>query len=427
MRFVVLLSCFAAALSACGRAANLAVPDGDEVATDVGQPMQSDAGADAAAREDATTVTDASVGTPQPYRAIALAVGRDHVCVILDDRKVKCWGFGYEGELGYGASETRGSTEAEMGDALPTVDLGTGRTAVALSANRYSTCALLDDGSVKCWGGAGMNGYAVAHGVAPNQMGDNLPPLPLPAARKVTGVCAGMSWPMATLDDGTSVAWVDGGPTTSALGTPSPVRQISTAMYSMVILYADGTTANAYVDSVDKPTMPFGEPAVEIGGSTTDWCAVLASGRVACSGATSDPFNELPTSGALAIDVGIGHDCALLHDGSVRCWGSLLAGCEAAPGLSYWCAEPPSPSGSVAVRLGQPAVAIGSSGEEFACALLSDGSVKCWGGEVVCAPNADGVTTCQTPPVLGGSVETQVENGVRASAGWYAIDLGTRP
>lgn len=36
-----------------------------------------------------------------------------------------------------------------MGDALEDVDLGTGRTAVSITAGDLHTCAVLDDGSLK--------------------------------------------------------------------------------------------------------------------------------------------------------------------------------------------------------------------------------------------------------------------------------------
>ena len=35
---------------------------------------------------------------------------------------------------------------------IPTVNLGTGRTATAISAGDYHTCAILNNASVKCWG-----------------------------------------------------------------------------------------------------------------------------------------------------------------------------------------------------------------------------------------------------------------------------------
>ena len=44
-----------------------------------------------------------------------------------------------------------GDGSAEMA-VLPSIDLGTGRTATAISTGNYHTCALLDNASVKCWG-----------------------------------------------------------------------------------------------------------------------------------------------------------------------------------------------------------------------------------------------------------------------------------
>ena len=40
-----------------------------------------------------------------------------------------------------------------MGENLTALDLGTGRTAVSVHAGYEHTCALLDDATVKCWGG----------------------------------------------------------------------------------------------------------------------------------------------------------------------------------------------------------------------------------------------------------------------------------
>ena len=48
--------------------------------------------------------------------------------------------------IGYGKSADY------MGDGLPAVDLGSGRSAKFIAAGAYHTCAQLDDGGVKCWG-----------------------------------------------------------------------------------------------------------------------------------------------------------------------------------------------------------------------------------------------------------------------------------
>jgi len=45
-----------------------------------------------------------------------------------------------------------GDNSGEMGDNLPSIDLGTGRTATAIAAGYYHSCAALDNGAVKCWG-----------------------------------------------------------------------------------------------------------------------------------------------------------------------------------------------------------------------------------------------------------------------------------
>ena len=55
------------------------------------------------------------------------------------------------GRLGYGDSD-RGDEPNEMGQNLPFVDLGTGKTAKQISVGEYSTCAILNDDSLKCLG-----------------------------------------------------------------------------------------------------------------------------------------------------------------------------------------------------------------------------------------------------------------------------------
>ena len=87
--------------------------------------------------------------------ATEIAVGEYHSCALLDDGSVKCWGRNSYGQLGIGNTTQIGDGEGEL-RGLSTVDLGSGRTAVSITAGKWHTCALLDDGSVKCWGD---NGY----------------------------------------------------------------------------------------------------------------------------------------------------------------------------------------------------------------------------------------------------------------------------
>ena len=87
----------------------------------------------------------------------SVIAGADMTCTILSDGNVKCWGRNSDGRLGLGdKGYNLGDDPGEMGDNLPTIDLGTDRTAVKVVVSGgwswTMTCALLDNGQVKCWG-----------------------------------------------------------------------------------------------------------------------------------------------------------------------------------------------------------------------------------------------------------------------------------
>ena len=75
------------------------------------------------------------------------------ICESLLVCRVMCWGSNAHGRTGIdNGTGSKGDEPNEMGDFLPTVDLGTGRTAIAISAGNMHTCAILDSGVLKCWG-----------------------------------------------------------------------------------------------------------------------------------------------------------------------------------------------------------------------------------------------------------------------------------
>ena len=79
--------------------------------------------------------------------AVAVSAGAQHTCAILDNGDLKCWGRDYYGQLGDGGSNTNPTAPTSTA-----IDLGTGRTAVAVAAGWHHTCAILDNGDAKCWG-----------------------------------------------------------------------------------------------------------------------------------------------------------------------------------------------------------------------------------------------------------------------------------
>ncbi len=89
------------------------------------------------------------VSLPLPRPARALATGATFTCVLLVDQEVRCLGRGNNGELAQGNPQTIGDNVGE--EALP-VNLGAGRSVSAIAAGERHACAILDDGSVRCWG-----------------------------------------------------------------------------------------------------------------------------------------------------------------------------------------------------------------------------------------------------------------------------------
>ena len=91
-----------------------------------------------------TEVDDAPISTLTNGN-VRIAAGNVNTCAILSNGTVKCWGSNSYGQLGNGTS-TSTNTPGNS------INLGTGRTATAIAAGLGYTCAILDNGTVTCWG-----------------------------------------------------------------------------------------------------------------------------------------------------------------------------------------------------------------------------------------------------------------------------------
>jgi alpha-tubulin suppressor-like RCC1 family protein len=115
-----------------------------------------------------------SSNVPVGGTVVQIAVGKVHTCARLDTGNVRCWGSGFSGQLGYGNTNTLGDNEtpASAGDVL------VGGTVVQIELGDSRSCARLATGKIRCWG-SGFNGklgygntVTVGDDEAPNTAGD---------------------------------------------------------------------------------------------------------------------------------------------------------------------------------------------------------------------------------------------------------------
>ena len=143
---------------------------------------------------------------------LQVSLGSGHTCIKQATKgQVYCWGNNGRGYLGLGHDHSIGDLAGEMGDNLPPVSLGTGRSARQIAAGSAHTCALLDDYTLKCWGSNSDGVLGLGHfsdvGDEAGEMGDNLPPVSLGTGRSARQIAAGGEHTCALLDDYTLKCW----------------------------------------------------------------------------------------------------------------------------------------------------------------------------------------------------------------------------
>ncbi|MAK77837.1 MAG: hypothetical protein CL992_00945, partial [Euryarchaeota archaeon] len=335
-----------------------------------------------------------------------ISAGAEHTCAVMQDGGLKCWGGNGGGQLGDG---TRIDKKLPLNMSLPA-----NRSAVAVAASSAHTCTILDDGSVYCWG-TNTDGQ-----VGDGTWTDRLSPtqISLPVGRKGVSIFAGEMHTCAIMDNGGLACWGDndfgqiGDNTTIDRNTPTRVHlpsnrvvdELSMGAYHTCALLNDSTMhcwgKNDYSQTGSTgSTTP--QPSrvqfwtnntildIAAGGGHT--CALLNDSTVRCWGWNSDgqigddsdndrtsPREAHLPSGStpLSVVAGYEHTCAILSDGSMRCWGRGNEG-QIGDG-SQEDREEPRTVNLPRLRTAEMVVA----GKYHTCAVLDDGMMRCWGNGV---------------------------------------------
>ncbi|MBI5515710.1 MAG: hypothetical protein HY909_18150 [Deltaproteobacteria bacterium] len=264
---------------------------------------------------------------PLPQRALQVTAGTRHVCALLEDRSVACWGSmtptGFEGP-----PEIR-STPVVIG----------GLTGVVrVEAGAFSACALGSEGEVSCWG----HNYA-------GQLGD--------------GTRNASERPVRVTLSARAVALDAGGNLACVLQSDRRVQCWGSLMEPTAIVGEDPTRPGIL-------PVPFAVVDLSVGHGGL--CLRDDAGVVHCRGYLAAhnalEFSPAPRPSAVsALSVGQYFTCARLEDATVSCWGYNGTGMLGGDGL-------------VVHGVGgfRDAVSV-HAGAGGACMVRRGGTLWCWG------------------------------------------------
>lgn len=346
-----------------------------------------------------------------------ISAGLAHTCAALSNGQVRCWGANESSELGNG--KTTNST-VPVDVALPSAGVGM----VATGSGR--TCVVTANGGLKCWGdnlvgGLGTGNVAPASATPTDVFG-----LPAGVVSVATGrnhscavttsgglQCWGANFQGQLGDGTTEFHWipvnVDGLSSGVAKAAAGDIHTCALTLAGGVKCWGSGPhgelgngTAEDALTPVDVVGLGTGIRDIAVGATHT--CAVTTLGAVKCwghnnegqlgNGSTSNALAPVQvqglSSGARSITAGYAHTCAVMEDGTARCWGGNAWGVLGTD--TVYGSTTPIELTSLGSTVSQMA-----AGEYHTCAADVGGGVRCWGfnesGQL-----GDGTTTARSNP-----------------------------
>ena len=291
-------------------------------------------------------------------RALAIVAGESHACVEVYDGSIHCWGDGSSGQLGNGTPLASQVPVSVVGFPRPG-----GVRVRELSAGGAFTCAFLTDSSVSCWG-SGAVGELGNGGLA----GSAVPGAASVVPRAVVHSGSGFGHSCAQVAGGKIGCW-----------GANYYGQLGDGTFAV---RADFSNVVGLPEGADPVLSVGGTHSCALAGDLTVRC--WGDNRFAQLGRLRPESSARPLLVDGLTDSGLGvsslaaggsHTCALLSDRSVRCWGDnqwYQLGTTQVARSTTPVRVPNIPNGNVeAAQL--------CSGSRHSCVLMVDGSVRCWG------------------------------------------------
>lgn len=307
---------------------------------------------------------------PATRKVVKIGAGDGAACAVMDNGTVRCWGKNDAGERGTAPSSDDAATPTEVPGVAGAVDIVMGGDG---GASGDVACVLTKDTSVWCWG---------ARAMIPNNKTAN-EPREIPELKGALSIALGGGTGYAVKPDGTVWGW--GSPAFNALadgttsgGSDKPLTQIpDLAGAKQVVagqnhgcaLLGDGSvTCWGYVGKTQLPTK-----IDKIAGATwlyaesqRDNTCAKTADGVLCWGSSQAPELKPEFKDATKL-AGRNHECMILADGGARCVGDTDFGMLGT-----------DKRGGNVEGLSKKVVDI-AVGHVFGCAALEDGSAACWG------------------------------------------------
>lgn len=293
------------------------------------------------------------------------------------------------------------------------------------------SCAVTASGGVECWGSdqSGQLGDAAYD--------ETTGPVAVSAITNAVAVDAGQKHSCALLATGRIKCWGNGGNgqlgAGNILSAPVPVDVQDIADATAIAVGETHTCAivsggaikcwgwNEYGEvgdgTLEKRNTPVAvggiSGAVSLSAGDDFTCAVVTDGKVFCWGygnfgqlghGSQVPQQKTPVqvsniTSATSVAVGGSNSCALLTGGTVKCWGAGSSG-QLGNGQTNQQVKPVDVTGIS----GALAVTVGGN---YSCALLVDKTVKCWGNNKYRQLGSNGDTGLSqqnsTPVVVSGA------------------------